>query len=106
MARTNKGTLIAEGAYTYFHGDASRGHETWRLDKLAHGGLVFTSRVELTSPQTSTLDLTFEASQNWAPVRVSTRREAEGKSLTSEQRATGRQWQARIEPRGETAQEL
>ncbi len=106
MARTNKGTLIAEGAYTYFHGDASTGHETWRLDKLAHGGLVFTSRVELTAPKTSTLNLVFEATQSWAPVSLSARLDAEGKSLTSEQRAAGAQWQAHIEPHGGTAQDL
>jgi len=106
MPTPNKGTLIAEGAYTYQHGDTSTGHETWRLDKLAHGGLVFTSRIELTSPNTATLNLTFEATQSWAPVRFSARLDAAGRTLTSEQRTAGGQWQARIEPRGEPAQEL
>ncbi len=106
MPSTNKGTVIAEGAYTYHYGESSTGHETWQLTKLAHGGLVFTSRIEMTSPQASTLSLTFEATQNWTPIHFSARLETEGKSLTSEQHAAGTQWLARIEPRGGHAQDL
>ena len=106
MATTNKGTVITEGAYTYHHGDTSTGRETWQLSKLAHGGLVFSSRIEMTSPQAATVTFSYELSQHWAPVRFSARRDADAKTLTSEQRAVGTQWQARIEPHGGEAQDL
>lgn len=106
MPKPNQGILVTEGAYTYHNGEASTGHEAWQLMKLAHGGLVFTSRVETTSPKVSTLNFTFEVTQHWAPVYFSARMDTEGKTLTSEQRAAGAQWQARLEPRGGDAQGL
>jgi hypothetical protein len=106
MPTTNKGTVVTEGAYTYHHGDTSTGRETWQLSKLAHGGLVYSSRVEMTSPQAATLSFSFEVTQHWAPVRFAARLDAGGNTLTSEQRAVGAQWQARIEPHGGAAQDL
>ena len=106
MPAPNKGTVVTEGAYTYQHGDVPTGRETWQLMKLAHGGLVFSSRIETTAPQAATLNYTFEVTQHWAAVRWTARLDAEGKTLTSEQRVAGAQWQARIEPRGGEAQDL
>ena len=106
MPGPNKGTVVTEGAYTYQRGDAATGHETWQLTKLAHGGFVFSSRVETTSPQAATLNYTFEVTQHWAPVRFTARRDADGKTMTTEQRAAGAQWQARVEPHGGDAQDL
>ncbi|MDE3091421.1 MAG: putative glycolipid-binding domain-containing protein [Chloroflexota bacterium] len=106
MPTTNKGTLVVEGAYTHHHGDTATGHETWQLHKLAHGGMVFTSRVEWTAPQVAALNFTFEISQHWAPVHFAARRDEDGKTLSTEQRAADAQWRAHIETRGETPTEL
>ena len=106
MATTNKGTVMAEGAYTYEHGDASAARESWQLSKQAHGGLVFASRIEMTAPQAEVLSFSLEISQHWAPVQFSARIDAEGKTLTTEQRAVEGQWQARIEPHGGETQEV
>ncbi len=94
-----KGTLIAEGAYTLQRGQAATGNETWQLSKLAHGGLVFTSRAELTRPKPIKWNFTFEISQHWSPVRFSIRLDADGKTIASDQRAQGAQWRAHIEAR-------
>jgi hypothetical protein len=104
MATTNKGALVTEGAYTYEHGNMSTGHESWQLSKQAHGGLVFSSRIEMTAPHAETLSFSLEISQHWAPVQFSARLDAEGKTLTTEQRLVEGQWQARIVPHGEEAQ--
>ena len=106
MPGPNKGTVVTEGAYTYHHGDTLTGHEAWQLMKLAHGGLVFSSRVEMSAPQAATLNYTFQVTQHWAPVRLTARLDSEGKTLTTEQRVVGAQWQARVEPRGSDAQDL
>jgi hypothetical protein len=106
MPTPNKGTGVTEGACTYHHAGAPTGHERWQLMKLAHGGLVFSSRIERTSPQAATLNYTFEVTQHWAPVSLTARRDAGNTTLTTEQRAVGAQWQARIEPRGGAAQDL
>ncbi|HEX7588015.1 MAG TPA: putative glycolipid-binding domain-containing protein [Anaerolineae bacterium] len=106
MATTNKGTVIAEGAYIYEHDDAPTGSEAWQLSKLAHGGLIYSSRVEMTAPRAETLSYSLEISQHWAPVQFTARIDAEGKTLTTEQRVVEGQWQARIEPHGGTLQEV
>ncbi len=106
MPGPNKGTVITEGAYIFQHGDASTGRETWQLMKLAHGGIVFSSRIELTAPQAATLNYTFEVTQHWAPVSLTARLDAEDKTVTTEQHVAGAQWQARVEPRGGDAQDL
>lgn len=98
-----KGTLIAEGACTVHIGEESIGRETWQFSKLAHGGLLFTSRAERAQPQPATWNFTFEISQHWAPLLFSIRLDTAGKTTTSEQRAAGTQWLARVEPRGEPA---
>lgn len=100
-----KGQLIAEGTYTFHRGEVSSGRETWQLSKLAHGGLSFNSRAEMTLPQPSTRSFTFEITQRWAPVLLSIRVDADGKVVTSEQRAEGAQWRAHVEPRGEQARD-
>jgi hypothetical protein len=106
MAPTNKGTVIAEGAYTYQHGDKLTGHESWQLSKQAHGGLVYSSRIELAEPRVETLSFSLEISQHWAPVQFAARIDKEGNTLTTEQRAIEGQWQARIEPHGGNSQEI
>jgi hypothetical protein len=106
MATTNKGTVIVEGAYTYEHADKSTGHESWQLSKQAHGGLVYSSRIEMTAPRAETLSFSLEISQHWAPVQFTARLDADGKTLTTEQHAVEGQWQARIELFGGEAQEV
>ncbi len=106
MPGPNKGTVVTEGAYTFHHGDASTGRETWQVMKLAHGGIVFSSRLEMTAPQAATLNYTFEVTQHWAPVSLTARFDAEGKTVTTEQRVADAQWQAHVEPRGGEAQDL
>ena len=106
MATTNKGTVIAEGAYTYEHGDTPTGRESWQLSKQAHGGLVFSSRVEMTTPRAETLSFSLEISQHWAPVQFTARLDAEGKTLTTDQRVVEGQWQARIELHGGETQQV
>jgi hypothetical protein len=100
-----KGQLVAEGTYTIHHGDVSTGRETWQLSKLAHGGLLFNSRAERTLPKPSTCSFTFEITQRWSPVLFAIRFDADGKVVTSEQRAEGTQWRAHVEPRGEQARD-
>ncbi len=100
-----KGTLIADGMYTLHRGNASTGTENWRLEKLAHGGLVFTSRAELTRPKPIKWNFTFEISQHWSPVRFSIRLDADGKALASDQRVQGAQWSAHIETRQDKAKD-
>ncbi len=106
MPAKNKGTLVAEGAYTLHQGQTPLGRETWRLEKLAHGGLVFDSDLEPQTSPSSTRHFDYEITQNWAPVLFSFRGEREGKLLLGEQRASGAQWLAHIEPHGETARDL
>lgn len=95
-----KGTLIAEGVYTLHHGQTATGNETWQLSKLEHGGLVFTSRAELTRPKPLKWNFTFEISQHWSPVLFSIHLDTDGKALASDQRVQGAQWRAHIEARG------
>ena len=99
-----KGQLVAEGAYTHHHGDATTGHSTWQFSKLAHGGLLLDSRTTFTDPPTE-YHFTYQVTQHWSPTLVTLRVEAGGKTVTSEQRAAGAQWRAHIEPRGEVARE-
>ena len=106
MAPTNKGTVIVDGAYSYEHNEKSTGREEWQLSKQAHGGLVFSSSVEMTAPRVEVLTFRLEVSQNWAPVRFTARLDADGKTLTTEQHVVGGQWQARIELHGGDAQEI
>jgi hypothetical protein len=100
-----KGTLLVEGTYTVQHGETPSGYEMWKLAKLAHGGLVFTAHREVTQPQPVIWGLTYEITQHWSPVRLSLRVDADGKTITSEQRATETQWLARVEPRGGSARD-
>lgn len=102
---TIKGQLIAEGAYAFQRGDASLGHATWQFSKLAHGGLLFDSQVTLTHAPPSTHHFTYEVTQHWLPEMFTIRVDADGKTHTSEQRAAGTKWNARVEPRGEPARE-
>ena len=106
MATANKGTVITEGTYIYQHSNAPAGRETWQLSKQAHGGLVYSSRIEMTAPRVETLSFSLEISQHWAPVKFAARLDAEGKTLTTEQREVEGQWQARIEPHGGEAQQV
>jgi hypothetical protein len=106
MALTNKGTVIVDGAYLYAHDDKSTGRESWQLSKQAHGGLIFSSRVEITSPESEELSFSLEISQNWAPIRFTGRIDADGKTLTTEQHAVEGQWKARIERHGGDTQEV
>lgn len=96
-----KGTLIAEGIYTLHHGNTSTGTENWRLEKLAHGGLVLSSNAELSRPKALKWNFTFEINQHWAPVRFTIHLESDGKLLASEERAEGANWQVRLTPHGE-----
>jgi hypothetical protein len=105
MPNANKGVLVAEGAYTYQRGDTTIGHETWKLEKFAHGGLVFASEIELTAPAASRLHFTYEVTQQWAPVHFTARIDGEGQSKTGVHRVAVAQWQATLETRGEKAEE-
>lgn len=96
-----KGTLIADGTYTHHHGNSNTGTEHWRLEKLAHGGLTFSSEADLTRPKALKWNFTFEINQHWAPVRFNIHLEADGKSLASEQHADGAVWHIRLIPHGE-----
>ncbi len=96
-----KGTLIADGAFTLHHGNTDTGVENWRLEKLAHGGLVFSSNAELARPKPLKWNYTFEINQHWAPVRFTIHLDLDGKSLASEQRADDAAWRVRVTPNGE-----
>ncbi len=100
-----KGQLIAEGTYTFQRGETSIGHATWQFSKLAHGGLLFDSHVTLTHAPPSTHHFTYEVTQHWLPESFTIRVDADGKTYTSEQRAAGTKWNARVEPRDEPARE-
>lgn len=101
MPGANKGALVAEGAYTYHRGDASTGHEAWRLEKLAHGGMTFESEIDLTAPAARQIQFTYEVTQQWAPVRVGLKIEGEGQFRTAEHRVVGGSWQATLETHGD-----
>ncbi len=100
-----KGTLLVEGTYTVQYGDAVSGYEMWKLSKLAHGGMLFTTQREVTQPQPAIWSMTFEITQHWAPTRLSLRVDVEGRTLISEQSGTETQWLARVETRGKPPRE-
>ena len=98
----SKGTLIADGSYTLHRGNTNTGTESWRLEKLAHGGLFFSSNAELARPKALKWNFTFEINQHWAPVRFTIHLDTEGKSIASEQHGDGALWRARVTAQGET----
>lgn len=100
-----KGTLIVDGMYTLHHGNANTGAESWRLEKLAHGGFILSSNAQLKRPRPLKWNFTFEINQHWAPVRFSVHLDADDKSLASEQRADGATWHGRVTPHGEQSKD-
>lgn len=96
-----KGTLIADGVYTHHHGNTDTGTENWRLEKLAHGGLVLSSNAELSRPKSLKWNFTFEINQHWAPVRFNAHLDSDGKTLASEQYADGAVWRVRVTSHGQ-----
>ncbi len=101
-----KGKLLAEGSNQFFSEGAERGHETWQISQLGHGGIIITSRAEfsgphLVAPHGGSWNLTYEVDRGWAPVSLTLRLEQDGKVLTSTQRADGDRWVAEIDNAGQ-----
>ncbi len=96
-----KGKLLAEGTYQFTEDGAERGHATWQISQLGHGGIIITSHAEYSLPVARTVDLTYEVDRGWAPVSLSLRSNANGEVLNSTQRAAGEVWTAQIDKAGE-----
>ncbi|MCL4394632.1 MAG: hypothetical protein M1482_07490 [Chloroflexi bacterium] len=95
-----KGTLIAEGAYSYESSESATGHESWSLEKLGHGGLVITTHGERNVPS-ARFQFTFELTQNWVPVQFSARIDSGDRTLITGQRVVDARWLARVESPGQ-----
>lgn len=95
-----RGQPVAEGTYvTTRNGEVAR-RETWQLAKMAHKGLVFSSRAEQFKPQGTHWNFSYTITQHWEPVSLSIHLEGNDSTIASEQRFQGKEYQVRIEPRG------